>query len=95
MFVSKLFTIFAADSDSPQGLEGPILVEKDVYERYLRRADLANQSSEDTQPKRSLWVYCALTAFMWPASIYHDVGYLELLILSKAMREPARGISEK
>jgi hypothetical protein len=33
----SLIRIFAADSDSPQGLEGQILVEKDVYERYLRR----------------------------------------------------------
>ena len=28
-------------------------------------------------------------------SIYHDVGYLELLILGKAMREPYIGISEE
>ena len=37
------------------------LLEKDVYERYLLRADLANQSSEDTQLERPLRVYCTLT----------------------------------
>ena len=69
-------------------------MEKGRYERYLRRADLANQSSEDTQPERPLWVYCILSILTWTQSIFPGVGYLELLILSKAMREPARGIGK-
>lgn len=35
---NKLFLTFAADSDSLQGMEGQTLVEKDVYERYLRQS---------------------------------------------------------
>lgn len=39
------------------------ILKKDVYERYLLRADLANQSSEDAQPKRLRRVYCTLSTF--------------------------------
>jgi hypothetical protein len=70
-----------------------LLWQKDVYERYLRRENLANSRPEDTQLKRPLWVYCTLSVF-WTPSIYLGVGYLELLILVKAMREPSRGIGE-
>ena len=70
-----------------------LIGKEDVYECYLRRADLANQSSEETQPKRPRWVYCTLF-YIRTVPIYLGVGYPELLILSKAMREPARGISE-
>jgi len=55
-----IFFNFAADSNGPKGWRVENLLEKDVYERYLRRADLANQSSEETQPKRPHWVYCTL-----------------------------------
>ena len=68
---------------------------KDVYKRFLLRADLANHSSEDTQLDVHLGCIVSCLLLMWTVSIYHDVGYLELLILSKAMREPARGMSDE
>jgi hypothetical protein len=40
------------------------ILEKDVYERYLRRENLANSRPEETQPERSLRVYCTLFALM-------------------------------
>jgi len=39
---------------------------------------------EDLQLGRPLWVYCILsTPLECSGSIYHDVGYLELLILGE------------
>ena len=40
------------------------ILEKDVYERYLRRENLANSRPEETQPERPLRVYCTLFALM-------------------------------
>ena len=60
--VSRIILNFVADSKSPIGAAGQILLEKGRLRRYLRRADLANQSSEDSQPERPLWVYCTLLA---------------------------------
>ena len=66
---------------------------KDVYERYLLRADLANQSSEDTQ--RGVHIGCiVLYSRSCEYRQYLSAWAIELLILSKAMREPARGMSE-
>ena len=39
------------------------ILEKDVYERYLRRENLANSRPEETQPERPLRVYCTLFAY--------------------------------
>ena len=73
-----------------------LLVKTDVYERYLLRTDLANQSIRRYR-NRNVHIGCIVLClyFYWTVSIYHDVGYLELLILSKSMRESVRGISEK
>ena len=68
---------------------------KDVYERYLRRVNLANLlSQEDTAAERPQWVYYILQSYMTEAYIPSRRG-LALLILGKAMREPTRGISVK
>ena len=42
-----------------------ILLEKDVYERYLLRENLANSKHQKIpQPKRPHWVYCTLFALL-------------------------------
>ena len=66
---------------------------KDVYERYLRRADLANQSSEENAT-RNVHFGCIVLCSLFEQLQYILAWAIELLILSKAMREPARGISE-
>lgn len=64
---SEIISIFANDSVSPLGREGQTYWKKDVYERYLRLSDLANQGPEDTQ--RSVRVGCIVVF-----TISHDVG---------------------
>ena len=61
----RIISYLCTDSNSPKGWRVETYWKKDVYERYLRRADLANQSSEETQPKRPHWVYCALASLLW------------------------------
>ena len=63
--------------------------------RYLLRADLANQKLRRYATEASTMGVLYAVRFLQMASVYLGVGYLKLLILSKAMREPARGISEK
>ena len=87
------FCNFAADSNGPKGWRVEILLEKDVYERYLRLSNLANSSPEETQPKRPRWVYCTLL-MLFGHRQYILAWAIELLILDKAMREPDSGISE-
>jgi len=80
-----LIATFAATSIVHNGLEGQILLEKDVYERYLRPSNLANSTlSEETQPQRPLWVYCTLfTSYVdvKQSLQYHAAWAIELLIL--------------
>jgi len=57
------------------------LVKKDVYERYLRGTDLANQSIRRYATETfTLGVLCPVY-YSRTVSIYLGVGYLELLIL--------------
>ena len=66
---------------------------KDVYERYLLRANLANQSSEDTQ--RGVHIGCiVLYSRSCEYRQYLSAWAIELLILGEAMREPSDGIGE-
>ena len=53
MFVSEIISIFAHDSGSPKGREGQDILKKDVYGRYLRLSDLANQSPEENATETS------------------------------------------
>lgn len=48
--VSFKFHIFAAIQFAPKGIRISFLLEKDVYERYLLRTNLANSRPEDAQP---------------------------------------------
>ena len=91
------------DSDSPLGQAGLILLEKGRYERYLLLLNLANSKTRRLR-NRSVHFGCivcspySLHGYLQGISavtISHDVGYLELLILVKAMREPNSGIGEK
>ena len=66
---------------------------KDVYERYLRRENLANSSPEETQQERPLWVYCTQPTLQGLRQ-YISAWAIELLILGEAMREPYIGIGE-
>ena len=73
-----------------------ILTEKDVYERYLRHPDLANLSSEENATGASMLgvLYPVHNISCEQLSQYFTAWAIELLILSKAMREPGCGISE-
>ena len=77
-------------------------MEKDVtnvifYIRILAKFSL-RRCATGTSTKGVLYAIPPLVPLSQVAfafTISHGVGYLELLILVKAMREPSRGISEK
>ena len=69
-------------------------MEKDVYERYLLRENLANSRPEDAQPERPLWVYCALSAFSADSINMSRRGLSRVAYPGQGMREPSRGIGE-
>ena len=65
-------------------------LQKDVFERYLLRSNLANLIlSEGIATKRPRWVYYIITI------IRFGVGWLSCLSWERAMREPERGISSR
>ncbi len=74
--VSYFLFNFAADSNSPKGQEGQILVVKG----RLRTLSSVCESrkfivQEGTQQERPLRVYCTLFMLLWTPSIYLGVGY--------------------
>ena len=98
--LSIIIRIFANDSDSPQGLESHFRWYRTFTKRYLRHPNLANSRPEDTQPDVHIGCivpcpHLLLIEQRTCSTICHDVGYLELLILVKALREPGCGISEE
>ena len=66
MLNSEKVLIFAQGSGCSKVQKGLNLLEKDVYGRYLQRADLANLQHmyEDTQLERLRLVYCILLQYI-------------------------------
>ena len=72
--VSKIISIFAADSGSPQGWAGHYFCGKRTFTNVIFSIWISQiQALEDTQPKRPHRVYCTLP--WWASSIYLGVGY--------------------
>ncbi len=89
MFVSLQPTL-----DSLYGHEGSDLSGKRTFTNVIFDVRISQiQDQKRTQPKRPCWVYCTLFSRQERAdtTIYHDVGYLELLILVKACESPHVG----
>ena len=87
-----------SDLNCPMGLDSHIIFWKRTFTNvifYLLISQITH-STEDTQPKRPLWVYCAPSAIFGRWYQYVSAWAISSCLSSgRAMREPASGISEK
>lgn len=94
--IVNYFVTLSPTRYSPLGHEGQNIIGKGRL-RTLSSVTESRKFKARKKRNRNVRVGCIVSYFYFMdiSTIYLGVGYLELLILGKAMREPSDGISEK